>query len=106
MNTIAPNVLRTVYGSEIEYLSDEILEKIIFLTHNSMLRLDDSFLEYLRGWIVCENFVDALYELELGDVDEDMDSAEQEADAKQRVINAGYEYFTTSDHEVVVLTLG
>lgn len=104
MNTVTANVLRAVYGDDIEHLSDEILEKILFLTHNSMIRLDDSFLEYLRCWTVCESFVDAVDELELGDVNEDMDSAEQEADAKQRVINAGYEYFTTSDHEVVVLT--
>jgi hypothetical protein len=104
MNSITVNVLRAVYGDHIEHFSDESLEKILFLTHNSMIRLDDTFLEYLRCWTVCESFVDAVYELELGDVDEDMDSAEQEADAKQRVINAGYEYFTTSDHEVVVLT--
>ena len=98
--------LRKVFDSEIEHLSDEALEGIIFLTHPAMRRPDDSFLEYLRSWIVAESYIDAVEELELDfDASQYNDLADIEEAARDMIVNNGYEYFTTEDHEVIVLSI-
>ena len=98
--------LRNTFGPDIEHLSDEVIDSILFLTHPAMRRPDDSFLEYLRCWIVAESFIDAAEELEL-DFDSSRydDLADAEEAARDKIIDGGFEYFTTEDHEVVVLAL-
>ena len=101
MNTAT---LRKVFGQEIEHLSDEVIDSILYLTHPAMYRLDDSFLEYLRCWVVAESFIDAAEELELDfDATHYDDLVDAEEAAKMAIINCGHEYFTTEEHEVVVL---
>ena len=98
--------LRNTFGSDIEHLSDEALNSIIFLTHPSMHRLDDSFLEYLRCWIVAGSYIDAVDELELEfNASQYDDLVDAEEAARDMIVNGGYEYFTTEDHEVIVLSI-
>lgn len=99
--------LRKAFGQKIEHLSSEVLNGIIYLTHPSMCTLDDTFLQYLRSWIVAENYVDAVEKLGLDfDASNYDDCVDAEEDAHFLITRGKYEYFTTYTHEVVVLTLG
>jgi hypothetical protein len=99
--------LRKAFGSQIEHLSSEVLNGIVCLTHPSMRTLDDTFLNYLRCWIVAENYVDAVEKLGLAfNASNYDDCVDAEEDAHFLIIKGKYIYFTTYTHEVVVLTLG
>lgn len=103
MNTVT---LRKAFGSQIEHLSSEVLNGIVCLTHPSMRTYDDTFLDYLRRWIVAENYVDAAEKLGLAFNASDYDDCvDAEDDAHFLIIKGNYLYFTTHTHEVVVLAL-
>lgn len=87
-----------------EHLTDEMLNNIIFLTNWNLIWSDDDLDGYLRSWGVYESFIDFV-EDEVDDKFFDKDSCEQEEEARQMVIDRGLTYFTTSDHEVVILDL-
>lgn len=99
MNT---ETLRKRLPESCEHLTDEMLNKIIFLTNWNIIWCDDDLDGYLRSWGVYESFTDFV-EDEVGNKFFEQDSADQEEEARQMIIDKGLIYFTTSDHEVVIL---
>lgn len=94
--------LRSRLPESCEHLTDEMLNEIISLTNWSIIWHDNDLDGYLRSWHVYESFTNFV-EDEVGDEFFEQDFADQEEEARQMIINKGLIYFTTSDHEVVIL---